>query len=71
MNYNKSFNYFKYLMREQFDIIKNKRCNYLLYTTGAGGEFLCEIIKEYSDVIMFFQPCLLYLANEIKTRLKR
>jgi len=29
-----------------------------------------KIIKEYSDVVMFFQPCLLYLANEIKTRLK-
>ena len=49
MNYNKLFNYFKYLIREQLEIIKNKRCNYLLYTTGSGGEFLGEIIKEYSD----------------------
>ena len=32
--------------------------------------FKNKIIKEYSDVIMFFQPCLLCLANDIKTSLK-
>lgn len=29
-----------------------------------------KIIKEYSDRIMFIQPCILCLANDIKTRLK-
>ena len=28
-----------------------------------------KIIKEYSDVIMFIQPCLLCMANEIKTKM--
>ena len=44
----------------ELDVIRDVLCNYpqhyLMYRGGSGGEFLSDLISEYSDMFRKFDP---------------